>query len=383
MHFTEGNPYSILDQQNMEVWSRGGVQVAVEHAPRELISHVDPNLFARKLLPQEFSYLTNPDWLVAHTFLSVPHKSSSSHTVAVPWSWGRAISVEYGRYPYGVALGGVIQSKGNWATGLFYDNIGYADGYRAPGLFEGEGAGHERRAANALLARGFRAALPLGDVYMDANRMEQWIVARWPDHRWQAQSSFAMLRDEWGETPVVSFFVGGVTERVGARRPESKRRQAVEMRVAAMLMREEFALRKNGNESIVFPVLTKIIEDKALEPVDLDIFMEHAIHIFVSNARALEKTVATSGLRMHYEHLSEGKDVCLALITNDFEQAFEGAFEIPETDDIARRYLVENAAGSLRNFKEIISDANPVIPLNSWDTLSIRERLLERYEEGT
>lgn len=387
MQFKEANPYSVLDEGSLRVWSKHSVAVAVEQAPRELILHVDPNPIATELLPKDLSYLTNPDWLVGHTFLTVHPETPSATTVPIAWGWGRSIPVEYGYYPYGVALGGVIQSKGTWLSGRYYLKNTCSMG--GAGLFETEGALAERKAANALLAHGFRASLPLGDVYMNEYRTEQWLREKNRGHNDDDVGDSFHALHEWGDDPVVSFFVTGGTERLDYFNapPFLGNRLPMEIRASAQLMLQELRLgmtrlSKSGDDvtrNAREAVLMKMANGEDLTAHEARVMVHIGIDIFAANAAALKRV--TEGMPMDWNMLSLPKDVDFALITSDFEEAFR---DPSYHQDPAFKYLKTTGYLRLWDYKDFVLQSVVDDSISAdmyWNAQEIETQLIQGYTE--
>src|SRR5690606_8579937 len=127
------------------------------------------------------TYLTEPDRLLDYAFLTChPDMSTAMHVS--PFEWTRSTVVS--KYPmyYGNQVGRYVTVKGCSTTGKDY---GIGSKVTSPiepwGFFGDKDAKKEIAIANDLLSVGFRSALPVGYLTLNARKLMSQMYSFWPD----------------------------------------------------------------------------------------------------------------------------------------------------------------------------------------------------------
>lgn len=328
--------FSPRSSYSVERKPRGGVIVFSECVPPEIITDVVTNDLAAQVIDPRFHFICTKDYLVANTRMTTP-VNGEGDPILTSKIWGRSIPVGYGFIPYLFFCGGLVMAKGCSTSGYKYNSYDPGSTHDPWGFFGYRDAKREILIGNALLAEGFRAALPLGLVVLDFEKLAQWLGQKWADTSLIKKSvlhNLDMVRQN-GDNPVVYFRLSGTSERLDSLIPRDYRRVQAEIARAARLLRREaelfpahFQTYLNGSVSTdaALAVLEKISrrEFGNLQlPDNFEIYCKIIAGIFAQNARALLKVFSRSQSITYggmNTFLADGKDIDTAFFSQDYEQ---------------------------------------------------------------
>lgn len=359
-----GVDYSPLSTSEMK--RESAVVLGAELVPETIVTDIRLNEEAKKLLHPTLKYLCSPDYMKGVCLMTTPltpldeSGSEEQRRILTPASWGRAMPVGYGFMPYADRfVGGTVMGKGCNVTGRNYGADGRPS-YRDPiGFFGKKDAEHEIITGTQLLARGFRVGLPIGYAIFDDKKLREWLVDKWsrnPDLASNVEENLAKVTQH-GDNPVFFLRITGVTERLWKFLPADKRsihRYKAEMARASRLLKlesqifpnhfrcyldNEFTLEETGE------TLDKISRRERINQRDFNIFFRVARGIFEMNAHAVGEVAREKLLGDQFDYnyfaevLAQGKDIDLALFTQDFEEAQIHSPSESETSSPEDKYL--------------------------------------------
>lgn len=389
---TERTPFYPLPETTAP--AREAVPVGLALVPPELIRHVSSNKTARDMLPKNAKYLTSPDFLRTHVYMSVPFEFAE-HVALTPFCSGRAVILGVGHFPYGEAVGTVLSGKGSWVSGAMIERMKYQQGVSAdhPGLLSLDGANTDTRISNALIAHGFRSALHPGYVVFDNESLKSWLLYRWRPYVSVVNRSIWDLQ-KIGENAAYLFRLGGSTERLanylGGRRDG---RMKAEIKQSAVLFLTEMTMENSQVSRAAIDIgdlrpkaigaLTNLSRGKRISNSEYRALAHFGAALFGRNANAM----AVASRELTGEHiigsqLSEGKDVDVVLFSYDYDVA-TGSEDTPIRAN--RALYLTKSAESLYEFFNRVSKYYLTNPAGVWYTPSedYFKNLIQKYYRQT
>lgn len=376
-----------------------GVTIGVERAPASVIKDIKVNKAARDILSREDTYLATEDFFRENIWMStgIPEKNiltaySSGRVVPIAY-WDTAISMGY-------AAGGVLTGKGSWVAGNRFTDVNEHATSSVnfhTGLLSVSGARSDISMSNRLIHAGYRAALHLGYVVFDQNKLHSWLMDRWRGNTNQLkviEESFRQVRANGG--PAYLFRIGGTTERysnVACAQTPLPRMKGEMMRAARLMLLERDmadsqiarALNIMDDHHVPFAIsaLTQMAGGKTITEYEYIGYIHLTAALYGQNTIAAEHATGIPFLTPVFDtdYLSFGKDIDLAHFTYDFDEA-SGRLSTPRTNHYHQSHRLDRESdGYLTNISRIFAkniDESSILYSTAFDKRGIIEDYASR-----
>jgi hypothetical protein len=331
--------FTLTPPSHAENWDqKTGVMVATEILPKELITAVHINPYARQLLTPAQQHLTSESFLLKNVRMTVDKDKGSKNTF-VSASGTRSLPVAYGIFPYANFVGGLISNKGCFNSGALY-GCPFVQNEIHWGFHFDQDAQQDIEKGNMLLDAGFRSALMLGYVVVDTKGLREWLEKVNSNSEMQAamNKNLDILIERGGKAAISTRIQGGAERLVHPSDkvvPYRKRVQTEISRSAALILAEaelnpdHFSqyLFNGVSQEALFNVLKKIAPDRyggkyGIEDLDKDelkMYIKFICNIFAHNAVVLNQLVAKGNNPQFFQTLGAGKDIDTTFMAMDFE----------------------------------------------------------------